>query len=174
MQNEKTFKAENLILNLFFEKILEPSPKLCSLLELAMQVLAKKGPIFVKGPFDEIEANLNLCSDRQIQELNKEHRQFDRPTDVLSFPLQENPRRGEFEAFEGHLELGDMFVAHGVCQRQAQENGLSFEEEFVHLLVHGFLHLCGYDHEESEFEDKIMRGLEDEVMEEIAVINDRS
>lgn len=169
MEKEIYFNAGALALNLFAEK--EPSPKLRSLLGKTLEVLAESSPGLLKKPFRHVELNLNIVEDGQIQELNGEYRGKNKTTDVLSFPLQENIRGGEYDDFDGRLELGDIFVAVGVCARQAEENSLSFEEEFVHLFVHGFLHLCGYDHEINDEEDALMRGLEDKLMEAVAKKN---
>lgn len=168
MQNEKNLKFQNLALNFYFEEEADVSSELFSLLELSLEVLAGKSMVLLKNGFDQIEVNLNLCSDEEMRQLNLEHRGKDKSTDVLSFPLQENVRRGNYEDFQGHLELGDIFVAKGVCLTQAKDNNLSYEQEFVHLFVHGFLHLCGYDHEESGPEDKLMRQLESSIMDGLA------
>lgn len=169
MENEINLKAGKLTLNVHFEESVF-SDVLESLLEKNLEILNRKVDSLLKKEFSSLEANLNIVSDQEIKEINLEYRNKDRPTDVLSFPLQENARRGDYDEFEGHLELGDIFVAIGVCNKQAAENDLSFEQEFVHLFTHGFLHLCGYDHEENEEEDKLMRKLESDIMDEIAAL----
>ncbi|MBD66707.1 MAG: rRNA maturation RNase YbeY [Halobacteriovoraceae bacterium] len=108
--------------------------------------------------------NIRLCDEKEIIQLNSEHRNKNKKTDVLSFPLQDNIRVGEYDAFHGEIELGDIIICSEVCVEQAQEFKLSFEEEFYHLLVHGYLHLCGYDHEISEAEEKIMEELEEKIL----------
>ena len=110
-----------------------------------------------------------VCNDAYIQQLNSEHRQKPTITDVLSFPLQENIRVGEFDRFVPELELGDLYICHSVCEKQAQEFSLTFHEEFLHLCVHGFLHLCGFDHEENEVEEKIMEEYEKEIVSNISM-----
>ena len=82
-----------------------------------------------------------FVSDRKMRELNKTFRAKDSTTDVLSFP---------FEADEYDLEtenLGDIVISAEQAERQAQENDLSLENEIKQLILHGILHLCGYDHE---------------------------
>lgn len=167
MENEINLKVGKLTVNIYTAEI-SLSDELKSLMEGTMHVLERRLDALLGQSFSSLEANLNIVDDDEIRELNAQYREKDKATDVLSFPLQENVRRGEFDDFEGHLEMGDVFVATGVCEKQASENGLSFEEEFVHLFAHGFLHLAGYDHEENEEEDKLMRRLEDEIMETLA------
>ena len=65
-------------------------------------------------------------------------------------------------------ELGDIFICREVALRQAKEFGISIEEEILHLFIHGFLHLCGYDHEISREEEKLMFGLEEKLLEKIS------
>lgn len=112
--------------------------------------------------------NTSLCGEYKIKSLNKSYRNKDKVTDVLSFPLQENLRLGEVDSFMPEVELGDIYVCKQVCERQAKSFKLSFNEEFAHLLVHGFLHLCGYDHEISEAEEKLMFELEEKTLKAIS------
>ena len=169
MEKEINYNIDDINLNCFTPE--ELSSKLDSLLKGVLSIIASKQQQILKGKFKSVEVNLNIVDDKEIQKINLEYRQKDKATDVLSFPLQENVRRGEYDQFEGHLELGDIFVASGVCLKQALENDLTYEQEFVHLFAHGYLHLCGYDHEESEEEEKIMGQLESEIMDELAAKN---
>jgi probable rRNA maturation factor len=114
--------------------------------------------------------NISLCGEYKIRSLNKNYRQKDKVTDVLSFPLQDDLRNGMVDSFMPEIELGDLYICKQVCQRQAKQFQLSYEEEFVHLMAHGFLHLCGYDHEIDEKEEKLMFGLEEELMKKISQI----
>lgn len=111
--------------------------------------------------------NINLVGDEQIRQINNDYRKKDKVTDVLSFPLQENLRGGEFDNFLEELELGDVFVCDSVCTSQAEEFKLTYIEEFLHLTVHGFLHLCGYDHEISDEEELLMEKFEEEILGDI-------
>ncbi len=111
--------------------------------------------------------NINLCSEQKIIELNQVHRNKNKETDVLSFPLQENLRAGVVDDFVPEIELGDIFICEAVCKKQSEEFCLSFREEFLHLAIHGFLHLCGYDHEISEEEEKLMEKLEETLISKI-------
>lgn len=166
MENEINLKAGRISLNLHPGEFSLPAD-LLRLTEHTLEILDARLEELLGFGLNEAEVNLNILSDHEIREINSEHRHKDKATDVLSFPLNENPRRGDYEMFEGRLELGDILIADGVCAAQASSNGLSFSQEFVHLFAHGFLHLCGYDHEENEEEDRLMRGLEDEIMAEL-------
>lgn len=84
-----------------------------------------------------------FVSDRKMKELNSFFRGKKSTTDVLSFPYQAD----EFEAAGGSDFLGDIVVSVEQAQKQAAENGLTLEGEIKQLILHGLLHLCGYDHE---------------------------
>lgn len=106
------------------------------------------------------ELSLTFVTGEEIRTLNREYRDTDRVTDVLSFPqfedLSELPEQGE-------ICLGDVVVCRETAQRQAEDFGHSFEREIVYLFTHSVLHLLGYDHEEED-EKKEMRQREEEVM----------
>lgn len=91
------------------------------------------------------ELSLVLVSDRRMRVLNRCYRKKDRPTDVLAFPLRE----GRFSRFRGSL-LGDVVISMPTAKRQAAALGHSLRDEVARLLIHGVLHLLGYDHERSE------------------------
>lgn len=91
---------------------------------------------------DNAELSLVLVSNRRMRTLNRRYRKKDRPTDVLAFPLRE----GRFSGFRGAL-LGDVVISIETAKRQASEFGHSLRAEVARLLVHGVLHLLGYDHE---------------------------
>ena len=101
--------------------------------------------IEVAGPDkDPGELCLVFSNDQEVQGLNREWRDKDRPTNVLSFPAEE-------ESFPGDDPvLGDVVLAFETIEREAREQGKPFENHCTHLLVHGFLHLLGYDHQNEE------------------------
>ena len=117
-----------------------------------------------------IEVDLTLCGSYKIKGLNKTYRDKPKTTDVLSFPVYETLRSdGESFVDPGPIvHLGDIFICKEVALRQAKEFKISFEEEVLHLFVHGFLHLCGYDHELSGEEEKLMFGLEEKLLGKIS------
>ena len=93
-----------------------------------------------------VELSVRLTSDEDVRALNAHWRGKDKPTNVLSFPLAE---RYELEAADEEgpeVMLGDIVLARGVCEREAVEKNVSVEDHAAHLLVHGTLHLLGYDH----------------------------
>jgi len=83
----------------------------------------------------ESSATIAFVSDKRIRELNRQFRGIDKATDVLSFPAEEE------------FNLGDIAVSVETAALQATENGLPFDQEIAQLILHGLLHLCGYDHE---------------------------
>ena len=89
---------------------------------------------------DEHDATIAFVSDRQIKGLNKRYRDFDKPTDVLSFPAED----------ESGANLGDIAISLERAEVQAHENGLTLDNEVAQLILHGLLHLCGYDHESDD------------------------
>ena len=111
------------------------------------------------------EISVTFVSLEEIHELNREYRQVDSPTDVLSFPqfddLDELPEEGE-------IMLGDVVICSDRAKEQAEEFGHSFEREIIYLFVHSVLHLLGYDHMDED-EKRIMRRREEEVMERIGL-----
>lgn len=82
-------------------------------------------------------ATIAFVSDKTIRQLNRQFRAADKATDVLSFPAGD----------DDGLNLGDIAISVDTAARQATENGLTFDEEVAQLILHGLLHLCGYDHE---------------------------
>lgn len=114
---------------------------------------------------DEIEDGAGLAvvlaDDVLLRELNLRHREVDAPTDVLSFPADEGE---ETPTPEGEPEyLGDIVVSVESVERQAEEAGLAAGEELSHVVLHGLLHLLGYDHEEADGE-AVMKAREEAVL----------
>ena len=93
-----------------------------------------------------VELGVRLTNDAEVRALNATWRGKDKPTNVLSFPMAEAEDLDD-DAVEGpELMLGDIVLAHGVCAAEAAEKAISIEAHASHLLVHGTLHLLGYDH----------------------------
>lgn len=124
----------------------------------------------------EVEVNIVLTDNEEIHKINKEYRQIDRPTDVLSFPMITYETPGDFSNVEeditlfhpesGELLLGDIMISVEKIIEQAMEYGHSAERELGFLVAHSMLHLCGYDHMEEE-ERKVMEAKQREIMEQI-------
>jgi probable rRNA maturation factor len=90
----------------------------------------------------EAELSVLLVDDRRIAALNREFLSREGPTNVIAFPMQE----GRFAGLSPHL-LGDVVISVDTAAREAERSGMRFERRLTELLVHGVLHLCGYDHE---------------------------
>lgn len=121
---------------------------------------------------DNFEVSVTIVDNNRIHEINKEYRSIDRPTDVISFAIEDND--DEFEIFFDDLDdddiplprlLGDIFISIDKAEEQAEEFDHSIEREIGFLTVHGFLHLNGYDHQTEE-EEKEMFVLQDIILEE--------
>ncbi len=93
-----------------------------------------------------VELSVRLTSDAEVQALNSTWRGKVRPTNVLSFPQMEPETLGDLASEGPELMLGDIVLAHGVCEREAREKAIPLEAHAAHLVVHGTLHLLGYDH----------------------------
>lgn len=119
---------------------------------------------------DRCELSIALVDDQEIQRLNREYRGIDRSTDVLSFAQQEHidPQlvqpHSDDAAFP--LVLGDVILSVETTQRQASEQGKSFEAELYFLLIHGILHLLGYDHQTDD-DARVMKQVEQDVLREL-------
>ena len=97
-----------------------------------------------------VEISVRLTGDEQVRALNAEWRGKDKPTNVLSFPMAEIADLQSTTFVEQELLLGDIILARGVCEFEAAEKGVTFEDHATHLLVHGTLHLLGYDHHDDD------------------------
>lgn len=127
----------------------------------------------------EAEVNLLLTEDVQIREMNREFRQIDRATDVLSFPMTEYETPGDFSHLEeqddcfhpetGELILGDIVISKEKVLSQAEEFGHTPRREFAFLIAHSMLHLSGYDHMEED-ERSVMEALQRQILEKLNIL----
>ena len=102
----------------------------------------------------EVELSIRLTSDEEVRALNAEWRGKDKPTNVLSFPMSEPDELADTAGEGPELMLGDIILARGVCLAEAAEKSIPVEKHAAHLMVHGTLHLLGYDHhDDAEAED---------------------
>ena len=109
---------------------------------------------------DDAEISVVLCDDAEIRRLNRQWRGKDSATNVLSFPSPPGPGR--------QRHLGDIVIAFETVAREASEEAKTFGAHLAHMVVHGYLHLVGYDHE-NEADAEIMEGLEGEILAELGV-----
>lgn len=151
-------------------------------LDLPCEELAKKvidaSLDYVGCPY-EVEVNLLLTMNDEIQEMNRNFREIDRPTDVLSFPMIDYTQAGNFDFLDtvmdafhpesGELMLGDIVISKEKVISQAEEYGHSIEREYAFLIAHSMLHLFGYDHMEEE-ERIEMEQKQKEILEQLQIL----
>ena len=97
-----------------------------------------------------VELSVRLTGNEEVRALNAEWRGKDKATNVLSFPLVKTEDLSSTKFADAELLLGDIVLARGVCEAEAADKGVSIEQHATHLLVHGTLHLLGYDHHNDE------------------------
>ena len=100
-----------------------------------------------------VEISVTLTSDSRVRALNAKWRSKDKPTNVLSFPMADDRDLVAANISGAELLLGDIILARGVCEAEAADKGIAVEQHASHLLVHGTLHLLGYDHHEDSDAD---------------------
>ena len=108
-----------------------------------------------------VEISVRLTTDDEVHALNRQYRGKDKPTNVLSFPMVQADLLETISqnSDDGEVLLGDIVLAHGVCAAEAAERGISVEDHATHLMVHGVLHLLGYDHTD-DAEGEAMEAIE--------------
>lgn len=118
-----------------------------------------------EGIVQNLEVYITLTHNDNIQKINAEHRNIDKPTDVLSFPMFEREEIPSLKENNEQVEtmLGDIIVSVEKVREQAEEYGHSFKRELAYLVTHGMLHLLGYDHMIEE-EKVVMRKREEEIL----------
>lgn len=114
--------------------------------------------------------SITLTVPEEIQKINKEYRNIDKPTDVLSFPMFQKEELEELIQSDYPVEdvLGDIIISIPKVEEQAVEYGHSFERELAYMVVHGFYHLMGYDHM-NDNDKKEMRKKEDEILNKLHI-----
>ena len=123
-------------------------------------IAASRHAVLADGPL-AVEISVKLTDDEEVRSLNASFRNKDKPTNVLSFPMLDADLLGPLaQADGGEILLGDVVLAHGVCAAEAREKGVPMEDHAAHLIVHGTLHLLGYDHETGDEDAEAMERLE--------------
>ena len=116
-----------------------------------------------------LAVSLLFTSDAEVHTLNREWRQRDKPTNVLSFPMLEREDLEDL-APDGPPELlGDIALAYATCAREAEEKGITLEAHATHLIVHGLLHLAGHDHVDSDEQAEAMEELETRILAKLGI-----
>jgi rRNA maturation RNase YbeY len=115
------------------------------------------------------EVGIVLTGDEEIKRLNQHYRGINQPTDVLAFAFRENPFPFHGKGLNSQF-LGDIVISVPTAKRQAKEQGHSLEQEVAVLIIHGLLHLIGYDHERSQEAAKTMKRKERELLRTLSGI----
>ena len=104
-----------------------------------------------------VEVSVKFTSDAEVHQLNRDYRQKDKPTNVLSFPMVQEDLLDTIDqnSDDGEVLLGDIVLAHGVCLAEAEEKGVDVEAHAIHLVIHGTYHLLGYDHMSDQDADEM-------------------
>lgn len=130
----------------------------------------------------EAQVNLLITDDEGIREYNRDYRDIDRPTDVLSFPMIDFEKEADFSVVDeneaayfdpesGELILGDIIISADKVKEQAEKYGHSEKREFAFLVAHSLLHLCGYDHMKEE-EAAVMEKKQEDVLKALSIGRD--
>jgi probable rRNA maturation factor len=139
------------------QRLLKPNQrKTASLLRKALRLLGLR----------KAEISILFVNDERMRILNRRFRGIDRTTDVLSFPQNEfiSPNA---ERLTPNVVLGDVVISLPKTKKQAEENGLTFHQELKRLLIHGLLHLTGYDHERNTYQENKMRKKAKELLDQL-------
>ena len=117
-------------------------------------------------------ASVLFTDDARVHDLNREWRGKDKPTNVLSFPMLERVDLVHLDPDDGPPEmLGDIALSHETCAREATEKGIPLTDHAAHLIVHGLLHLAGYDHEISDADADAMEEMEAKALALLGIAN---
>lgn len=154
MKNKKEF-------NIFLENIcenFEPAPDMRQLTDNTKKMLAffldneewVKKSCLNGEDFKTLSFDVVFCDNEKIHEINRDYRQKDTPTDVISFAIFADSEPAERFVFDEEINLGEIIISLEKTKQQAEENSHSFLDELYFLLAHGILHLAGYDHQTEE------------------------
>ena len=135
-------------------------PESAGAVEIAEGVASAVGAVAPEIANPRLCVSVLFTSDAEVHTLNREWRQRDKPTNVLSFPMLEREELLDLEQDGPPVMLGDIALAQETCEREAAEKGVSLEHHAAHLIVHGLLHLAGHDHVHSDAEAEAMEALE--------------
>jgi len=169
-----TFMKKHPFLNVDYQSSVKFTPseqrQLDKWLYMAGDVLQEmfKKKIIPTKKVKQLHVSLLICGDSRIRELNREHRNKDYVTDVLSFPANEDMRGSIYTQPE--LFLGDLAICHPQTKRQAKKFKIGYMDEFIHLFFHGVIHLMGYDHEISKKEENLMEEWEQKALKKFSEI----
>lgn len=147
-----------------------PSGDWEAIAEHAAEATAKAAPELANA---RLSASILFTSDAHVHELNREWRDRDKPTNVLSFPMLAREELLDLAPAEDMGAppemLGDIALAYETCAREAEEKAIPLEQHATHLIVHGLLHLAGYDHETSEADAEKMEAMEVAILAKLGI-----
>ncbi|MGE4063856.1 MAG: rRNA maturation RNase YbeY [Rhodospirillaceae bacterium] len=136
----------------------------------ARAAIAAGAPKRLRTKAHQAEVSILLTTDAAIRKLNATFRKQDKPTNVLSFPAAQNHPANRIGDGPPDLHLGDVVVAYGTVAREAKESHKSLKDHLSHMVVHGVLHLLGYDHE-SAADAKTMERLETKILSQLGIVD---
>lgn len=136
--------------------------------QLAERAVVQAFAVAGFAPQVPVSLSISLSNNDEVQALNAQWRDKDKPTNVLSFPMLEG---AELTRLSGpHILLGDIILAHGVCTSEAEKKGISLADHATHLIIHGSLHLLGHDHI-GDAEAEAMEALEVKALASLGLAN---
>ena len=146
------------------ESVKKPAGQYKKLLKAIIEEVMKQNK-----PELKYEISVSVVDKQEIQDLNREYRDKDSVTDVLSFPSFEDGAIEKFHGDRHRVHLGDIVICFDKAVEQAEEYGFSVEREFAFLAAHGVLHLLGFDHEKGAEDEKTMIRLQEAALEKIGL-----
>lgn len=152
------------------ESIQDIEPLSLQAAQIVFDTLQEQIPDFLVRSNKPIIINLTLSNDDTVHRLNKNYRGMDKPTNVLSFANMDDADFENDSTLFDEIELGDIIVAYETTKREAEEKGISQQAHYLHLLVHGLLHLLGYDHQTDAEADE-MEALEINILAKLNINN---
>jgi len=157
---------------LIAEKLWKTHPNISHQIKSIIKQITPQTPLSI---IKKIEVSILLTNDTQIQELNKNYRHKDKPTNVLSFPLLDgkkikNGNLKKLNLTTDYLAIGDIAIAYQTVLKEAAEQNKTFENHLTHLLIHSLLHLIGFDHKK-EADAETMEELEIKILAQLKIVN---
>lgn len=137
--------------------------------ELAARAAQACGQVEAALASERLVVSALFTDDGEVHELNRQWRGRDKPTNVLSFPMQVREDLLALEADGPPVMLGDLALAYGTCAREAAEKGIALDHHAAHLIVHGLLHLAGHDHVDSDEQAEAMERIEVRILAKLDI-----
>ncbi len=143
-----------------------PSGDWVALAERAVAAAGEGEPLLAHP---RLMISILFTGDGEIHALNREWRERDKPTNVLSFPMLNRRELADLAADGPPIMLGDIALAYETCAREAADKGISLEHHAAHLIIHGMLHLAGHDHVHSDEDADAMEALETTILAKLGI-----